>query len=206
VAVTLHYFAHSGNVAQSAKMFGMGKASAIRYIWQVIRVVEKCIEPMFVKLPHCEEEWKDLCNGFQKICGFPSTCLAVDGSLFEIERPHDYEGWYCRKLYPALNVQLVVDYRGAVRSYNFRAGSANDKAVFNYSEFGRNIKTIIPNGMFVVADAGYKLSQQILIPYPITDEMVPDESLFNYLHSRTRITVERAIGMIKTRFRILSSR
>ena len=33
--------------------------------------------------------------------------------------------------------------------------------------------------------------------------MEPDESLFNYLHSRTRITVERAIGMVKNRFRIL---
>lgn len=203
VAVTLHYLAHSGNIAQSAKMFGMGKSSANRYIWQVIRVVEESIEPQFVRMPQSMDEWKELCRGFEQICGFPKTCLAIDGSLFEIERPHDYEGWYCRKLYPAMNVQLVVDYKGAVRSYDFRAGSANDKAVFNYSAFGQNVKDIIPNGMFVVADAGYKLSQQLIIPYPISDEMEPDESLFNYLHSRTRITVERAIGMVKNRFRIL---
>jgi hypothetical protein len=29
-AVALHYLAHSGNVSQSAKMFGMGKTSALR--------------------------------------------------------------------------------------------------------------------------------------------------------------------------------
>jgi hypothetical protein len=33
--------------------------------------------------------------------------------------------------------------------------------------------------------------------------MAPDERTFNYLHSRTRIAVERAIGMLKGRFRIL---
>lgn len=203
VAVALHYLAHSGNIAQSGKMFGMAKASAHRYLWQLIRVLENSIKPIFVTLPTTTVEWQQLCNGFEAICGFPRTCLAIDGSLFEIERPVDYEGWYCRKLFPALNVQLVVDYKGVVRSFDFRPGSANDKAVFNYSDFGKNIDKIVPKGMHIVADAGYKLTRRVMIPYPITDDMEPDESLYNYLHSRTRITVERVIGMIKNRFRIL---
>jgi hypothetical protein len=28
-----------------------------------------------------------------------SQCGAIDGTIIEIERPHDYEGWYFRKLY-----------------------------------------------------------------------------------------------------------
>lgn len=33
--------------------------------------------------------------------------------------------------------------------------------------------------------------------------MKPPQSLFNYLHSRTRITVERTIGISKNQFRVL---
>lgn len=35
--------------------------------------------------------------------------------------------------------------------------------------------------------------------------MPADESLYNYLHSKTRITVERAFGSLKNRFRIFKS-
>jgi hypothetical protein len=42
-----------------------------------------------------------------------------------------------------------------------------------------------------------------MIPYPVEEEMSPENSWYNYLHSRTRIIVERTIGMVKNRFRIL---
>jgi hypothetical protein len=40
-----------------------------------------------------------------------------------------------------------------------------------------------------------------MIPYPVEEEMSSENE--NYLHSRTRIIVERTIGMMKNRFRIL---
>ena len=127
----------------------------------------------------------------------------MHGSLFEIERPHEFFGWYCRKGYPAINCQLVVDHKARIRSYDMRPGSANDKSIFNYSDFGRRIVEILPARHLVVADAGYTLSRYVMIPYPIEEHMNPQQTLYNYLHSRIRITVERAIGILKNRFRIL---
>ena len=46
---------------------------------------------------------------FESMIGFPLTCGAIDESIIEIQRPCDFEGWYCRKGYPALNIQAVVD-------------------------------------------------------------------------------------------------
>ncbi|EEY65594.1 uncharacterized protein PITG_03099 [Phytophthora infestans T30-4] len=37
-------------------------------------------------------------GGFFDVAGFPGTIGAVDGTLIRISRPHDFEGWYCRKL------------------------------------------------------------------------------------------------------------
>jgi hypothetical protein len=45
-------------------MFGMGKASTIRYIWQVTGVVESAIKPNTAKLPETIEEGNALCTHY----------------------------------------------------------------------------------------------------------------------------------------------
>ena len=161
--------------------------------------------PRFVLLPDSQEKWNEIADGFEDICGFPNCCFAIDGCLFEIERPHDFEGWYCRKSYPAINAQVVVDHKTRIISYDLRPSSANDKSVYNYSTFGKEIDTILPKGKYGVGDAGYTLLNRLLIPYPIEESMIACESLYKYLHSKTRITVEQAFGSLKNRFRIFKA-
>lgn len=61
----------------------------------------------------------------------------------------------------------------------------------------------LPSGKYIVANAGYALTTEVVTPYPIDDRMSPSQKYFNHRHSRTRITVERTIGMWKNRFRVL---
>ena len=56
-----------------------------------------------------------------------------------------------------------------------------------------------------MADHGYKLLSHIMIPYSIYPGMPQDEADLNYLHSRTRITVEMAFGLWKNRFRVFKA-
>ena len=94
---------HGGSIVDAAKDFGTSKALAFRYLWQVFDVIIICLRPKYIVLPITTAEWKNIGRGFEQICGFPDCCFAVDGCLFEIERPYDYEDWYCRKGYPAIN-------------------------------------------------------------------------------------------------------
>ena len=194
-------FTRSGSIADSAKVFGMGKASALRFIDEVMNIIIERLGHRFIFLPRSDVEWNELSDGFESICGFPDTCLAVDGTLIEIERPLDFEGWYCRKGYPAINLQGVVDYKRRFRSFAMRPGAENDKGVFSRSDFGRMIHHILPRNKVIVADAGYQLLTSCLTPYEIHDEMAADEKHYNYLHSCTRIVVENAFGILKNRFR-----
>jgi hypothetical protein len=127
-------------------MLGMSKASMSRYVREVTYVIIGCLTKKFIKFPDhpADPEWGILAQGFESICGFPNCCFAIDGSLFEIEHPQEFFGWYCRKGYPAIYCQLVVDHKGRIRSFDMRPGSANDKAIFNYSDFGKRISEIIP--------------------------------------------------------------
>lgn len=88
------------------------------------------------------------------------------------ERPHEYEGWYCRKSFPAINALVVLDHRTRILSYNLRHGSANDMAIRNYSKFGTIFGSMLPKHPHSLGDAGFKLSETLLITYPIKDNVL----------------------------------
>ena len=203
VAAALNYLKHAGSIVDSANAFSMSKSSAWRFIEDVIRVLVEVIGPRVVTLPTSLQEWETLSDGFEAVSGFTDTCLAIDGVLIEIDRPFDYEGWYCRKGFPAINALAAVDHLGKIRDYALRPGSENDQGVYNRSNFGSSIQHL-PSGKVIVADAGYQLLVHCMTPYPI-ENASREERLYNYLHSTTRIKVEQAFGRLKTRFRVFKS-
>lgn len=204
VAVTLHFLTHSGAVHESAQCFGMGKASALRYIDEVIQVILS-IKTQIVSFPKTAEQLNKLADEFERIGGFPNVVGAIDGSLIEIQRPNDYEGWYCRKGYCAFNVQAVCDARRSFMSFSIYPGSFNDKTMFKSSSFGKKCHQFIPSDKHLLGDAGYTLQNHLMTPYDNYEVMPEDQRLYNYLHSKTRITVEGAFGILKQRFRVLTT-
>lgn len=68
-------------------MFGMSKASDFRYYQHVTDILVERLSNELIRL-------KELAAGFQSISGFTDLCLAIDESVFEIERPTDYFVWY----------------------------------------------------------------------------------------------------------------
>ena len=60
---------------------------------------------------------------------------------------------------------------------------------------------MIPQGSFLIGDAGYPSNANILLPYPSV--VAPANQWFNFIQSSTRIVVEQAFGRLKNRFRIL---
>jgi hypothetical protein len=101
-------------------------------------------------------------------------------------------------------MQATVDSSGRFMEYSLRPGSCSDKNLWTMSSFGQNVAGILKRDMHLVGDAGYTLSDNLMIPYEITDNMPRSERQFNYFHSCTRIAVERAFGLLKNRWRILN--
>jgi hypothetical protein len=100
-------------------------------------------------------------------------------------------------------MQATVDHQCRFMEYSLRPGSCSDKNVWTMSSLGQNASALVPPSRHLLGDAGYTLTNHLLIPYTIYDGMPGDEKTYNYLHSRSRIVVERAFGFLKGRWRIL---
>lgn len=131
VALTMLFLARGGTEDSAATILGVSRSRAVEYVNQVLDTLD-CLSRQYIRMPTAAE-LPAVEAGFYRVGGFPGVVGAIDGTLIKIPRPADYEGWYSRKNYPALNVQAVVDSTGYFRSLSIRAGSTNDQSLWNGS-------------------------------------------------------------------------
>ncbi|XP_045930212.1 putative nuclease HARBI1 [Micropterus dolomieu] len=112
-------------------------------------------------------------------------------------------GYRNRKLFPSIILQAVCDHQGRfIDTYVGWPGSVHDSRVLRYSPLYRSSRYPLP-GHFILADGGYPCLQHPLItPYKTSIQGVGAQR-FNSHHSRARSIIERAFGMMKTRFRAI---
>ncbi|KAF0729451.1 hypothetical protein Ae201684_012952 [Aphanomyces euteiches] len=118
-----------------------------------------------------------------------------------------------RKGMTSTNVLGVVDWDGSFLAvYPGAEGCASDVFVLSHcTEF----LSKIPANCFYLGDAGYGLTMNILTPYRSTRYHLREwadegdgrpnnpREIFNYRHSKSRIIVEQAFGMLKRKWTIL---
>ncbi|KAK8778570.1 hypothetical protein V5799_020088 [Amblyomma americanum] len=83
-------------------------------------------------------------------------------------------------------------------------GSDYDVFSWRYSWLRHEIEQgLLQGGEFLLGDSGYPLEPWLLTPVPGHPSLASSEGLFNSAHSSMRSVVERAIGVLKSRFRCL---
>ncbi|POM59946.1 hypothetical protein PHPALM_31255 [Phytophthora palmivora] len=164
IAVTLYYLSSMGGFRETAQTFGVSKSWALTTINELLKDISNDYR-RFTFLPSSQEEWELQQKAFELRGGIPLVCAAVDGTLVELARFEDFYGWYCRKGFPDVNVQAIVDHRLRFLSFDLRPGSWSDKTIWLASDFGQLIDLYLPAGEFIVRDAGYVFSNTLLTPY-----------------------------------------
>ncbi|XP_060580385.1 putative nuclease HARBI1 [Ruditapes philippinarum] len=136
---------------------------------------------------------------FYEKCRIPNVIGAVDGTLIPIQGPSQDEAAYvCRKGFHALNVQAVVDAEMRFTDVVSRwPGSQHDAAIFNACGLKTHLEQ--SNNGLLLGDSGHPLRRYLLTPK--VNPTTPQEEAFNKHHSRGRMVVEKAFGILKSRFR-----
>ena len=202
VIIAMKFYGHGSSFRNMSEQYGIGLGTVSRVVHLVTQSIPRAYENI-VKLPTTHEECQVISSGFHDAAGIPNVIGCVDGCLIPIRRPTVNEHVFvCRKGYHAINAMFVcrADMRFTYVDASF-PGATQDAAVFRESRLREALTGgCIPQG-FLLGDSGYGLSQHLLTPVPCPSENASRN--YNRAHRRTRNCVERAIGVLKSRFRCI---
>lgn len=197
--LTLRFFATGAFHRLLGDTFHVSAPCACCIISKVSKSIAK-LKSLFVYMPK-ESEVNEVKERFHRMARFEGVIGAVDGTHIRIVCPGAVvrELYWCRKNYYSINTQIVCDSNLTIRNIVARwPGSTHDSRIFNNS----NICYRLQNGdfgtNFLLGDSGYPCRTYIITPYSNPQTRI--QRRFNASHSRTRVTVERTIGVWKKRF------
>lgn len=200
-------------------LFGIGQSTAVSITNHVASAIVKNLLSLFIRTPS-EQEFESIIQGFRDKWGFPQCGGAIDGTHIGILAPPvSSADYYNRKGFYSVILQGVVDNRLMFWDINVGwPGKVHDARVFaNSSLFERGqSNTLFPRitvrfegvdvPVVILGDAAYPLLPWLMKPYPENEQTTPAQATFNNRLSKARMTVERAFGLLKGRWRCLMKR
>ncbi|XP_071160767.1 putative nuclease HARBI1 [Mytilus edulis] len=141
--------------------------------------------------------------------GFPGVLGAIDGSHIPIKTPKvDGEQYYNRKKFPSIILQAVCDKNlHFLDFYCGWPGSVHDSRVLKnsplFTSASDNKERMFPGNTHLIGDAAYALSQWVMTPFKDFGNLSAEQKRYNYIHSSSRMCIDRAFGALKGRFRRL---
>ncbi|XP_052245192.1 putative nuclease HARBI1 isoform X3 [Dreissena polymorpha] len=175
--ITLQFLAKSEFYSEGGMTHGVSRSSVCKSIWQVLKALDRRLNT--VVFPTSERELVQVKQKFFGIAGIPNVIGAVDCTNIAMLAPREREDIYvCRKGYHSINVQAVVDANMSLKDWLVDGSKG-----------------------WLLGDSGYGLKPYLLTPK--LNPMSRAEIAFNLAHSRSRMVVERAFGLLKSRFRCL---
>uniref|UniRef100_A0A8C4Y9J3 DDE Tnp4 domain-containing protein n=1 Tax=Gopherus evgoodei TaxID=1825980 RepID=A0A8C4Y9J3_9SAUR len=210
VAIAIWKLATPDCFRSVANQFGVGKSTVGIVLMQVCRAINRTLTRRTVTLGNVQ----DILDGFAEM-GFPNCGGAVDGTHIPIiSPPHLASEYINRKGYFSVVLQALVDHRGHFTDiYSGWPGKVHDARIFRNSALFRRLRagTFFPDHKITVGDVempivilgdpAYPLMPWLMKPY--TGKLDRSKERFNYGLSRCRMTVERAFGRLKARWRSL---
>ncbi|XP_058819571.1 putative nuclease HARBI1 [Topomyia yanbarensis] len=188
---------------------GMAQPTLSRSLSSIIDIFETEICATAIKFPTDEAERDEIKMAFYEKTGFPGIIGCVDGTHVKIVAPNSniQHLYYNRKGFHSLNVMLVCDHKLRIRYVDANnPGSNHDSFIWNSSLLDTMLHEMYQNGeqnTWLLGDAGYPLKPYLITPFRSTTRTPSSENqtIFNEIHSKARMTIERAIGVLKNVFR-----
>lgn len=203
LAVLLWTRATNENMDIIAERFDMSRSTVHYYVHKLIDIINVYLLPKFIKWPAIEER-PLIAQSLAEKRGFPGILGAIDGCHIPIICPAEYPETYVnRKGFHSILLQAVCD-----NNMNFIdcvvgwPGSVHDARVYRNSLFNTGGHKCAPD-FHLLGDSAYPLASFLMTAFKDNGNLNADKIRYNYLHSSTRMVIERAFGLLKGRFPIL---
>jgi hypothetical protein len=210
LGVFLCYLGRSHNGASQMTLrdhFRISTGAVALYCERVLDAMMH-LQPLFLKW-HGASEKNSMSDRMNKK-GFPECVGIMHGTLFPLQRQPertDHVDFFDRHHQYSLSTMIVCNDRRQILLHDSGwPGSVHDQRVFKHSELNINIENFLDDGEYIIADAGYANTNNIITSYkmPPGESSLPQpRAFFNRVHASARVKVEHTIGLLKGRFPIL---
>ncbi|RXN16489.1 nuclease HARBI1 [Labeo rohita] len=205
VLVFLYWLAHAASYRVVSMAFDIPKSTVHDIVHRISRAVI-CILKRVITFP-TPDDLEEVGAGFAQLAGSPAFCTvagAIDGCHIRIKAPaSDAPCYFNRKLFHSVQLQAITDHKGKfIDIFVGYPGSVHDARVLKNSPVYTG-RLYPPAGKCILGDGGYPcLSAPICLITPYREPVQnPVQARFNAKHAYARNIVERAFGMLKTRWR-----
>ena len=190
---------------QLGNLFGVAKSTA----WNIVQRVASFMVILgrdYIKWP-TQESITHITEKFEQMKGIPNVVGAIDGTHVKIRAPNEHpQDYFNRKKYYSIVIQVVVDSnKKFIDVCCGEPGSLHDSRILRRSNLYRkceeNFSSHFPPNTFLLGDSAYPVKQWLVTPFKDNGNLSDVHRRFNKVHSGTRVVVENAIGLLKTRFR-----
>lgn len=202
---TLNFFAAGSYQKPTAEndLFCQSQSSMSRSLHATLKEMMK-LRAKYLQFPKTVDEIRTSKMRFEQKLNMPGVICAVDGTHINIIQPpesSDGHVYFNRKHTYSINVLAAcdADMRFVYSDARF-PGSVHDSAIL---QMGKLQELVIADGhTFVLGDSGFPLTNMILTPVLNAAEG-SKELRYNARHKSARNVIERAFGVLKSRFRCL---
>ena len=199
---TLWLLGNTESFRSVADRFGMSKSSLHLFVMTVCKGLCE-VQGAFIKWPTPEEQLT-ISQAFHAHTGFPGVIGCVDGTHVPISGPsHHRDSYINRKGYPSVQVQAICD-----NNLKFTdvcvgwPGSVHDARVYRNSPIRKYITDHpLPADRHLLGDSAYPLTTDMLVPFRDNGHLDVIQKSYNMCHSKTRVCIENAFGLLKGKFR-----
>ena len=222
VAIALWRLANGNSYRTISKTFGVGKSTSVEITKEFCQTISSRADE-FIRFPQSMRETAEAIAKFKDDynCKIPQVVGAIDATHIHILGPpgESKADYFCRKQHYSMNTQAVVgenlkfidvatgcprsvhDSRVLRHSHLFQKAETNQILVSPVKEVdGLDIRPLL------LGDGGYFLNTWLMKPYPMHLRLSPAQRNFNRKLSSCRSSVERAFGLLKSRWRCLLKR
>ena len=213
IAVAIWRFANGSSVRCLEQNLGFSQGSIANFTDRFLKAILSRSDK-YIRWPRTPEEFDAVKCGFAESrdddSGQLTDCIgAIDGSLIQIVKPANSGSMYVdRKNHFSIGLMAICDASCRFTCISVgQSGSVHDARSLKRSKIWQRIKdqdpAYFPDKEYIIGDAAFPLTPNLIVPYDISPSMDRVNKQFNFVHSSTRMAVERAFGILKNRFRCL---
>ncbi len=195
---------------QIADRFNLSESMVFQAIEDLCTVLVEKMMPLYIKWLASEAQERTA-DFFEDAYGFEGVIGCIDGMHIPVHKPlYCPQDYYTRKQVYAIQLQAVCD-EHLMFTHIFAGfcGGSHDSYVLQnsqlYLDHSLDIKKWFSEPEYhLVGDCAYPLMSYLLKPFPKKEGMSKRKKLYNKSLSGCRHTIERAFGLLKNKWKILT--